>query len=83
MDQRRGVLLVTLPYEAAQRVDYLTSRYEITQEQAVCAAVAVLSSMVEQRDPRALQFMDMVKTHAHRSLDAHLVAPHRGVSVGD
>lgn len=77
-DQRRGVLLLTLPYEAAQRVDYLTGRFELTQEQAVCAAVAVLSSMVEQRDERALRFLGMVRDNAHRSLDAHLLTPHRG-----
>jgi hypothetical protein len=71
-DQRRGVLLVTLPYEAAQRVDYLTSAFGISQEQAVVAAIAVLSSMAEQRDERALRFLGMVREHSHRSLDAHL-----------
>jgi hypothetical protein len=72
MDQRRGILLVTLPYEAAQRVDFLTSRYELTSEEAVVAAIAVLSSMVEQRDERALRFLGMVRAEAHRSLDAQL-----------
>lgn len=77
-DQRRGVLLLTLPYEAAQRVDFLTSRFGISQEQAVVAAVAVLSSMVEQRDERALRFLQMVRDASHRSLDAHLLTQHRG-----
>lgn len=77
-DQRRGVLLLTLPFEAAQRVDYLTSAFGLTQEQAVCAALAVLSSMAEQRDPRALLFLGMVRDASNRSLDAHLLPQHRG-----
>ena len=79
-DQRRGVLFLTLPYEAAQRVDFLTRRFALTQEQAVVAAVAVLSSMVEQRDERALRFLGMVRDDAHRSLDAHLRKQHRGTA---
>lgn len=70
--------MLTLPSEAADRFDFLTNRYELTQEQVVVAAVAVLSSMVEQRDPRALKFMDLVRADAHRSLDAQLLAQHRG-----
>lgn len=69
MDKRRGVLLLTIPAESAERVDFLTGRYAISQEQAVCAAVAVLSSMVEARDDRALRFMRMVADDAHRRVD--------------
>lgn len=78
MDERRGVLLITVPYEARQRFDHLAERYALTQEQVAVAAVAVLSSMVEQRDPRALTFMQSVHDDAHRSLDAHLLTQHRG-----
>lgn len=78
MGGQRGILLLTIPAEAADRFDFLSRRYELTQEQVAVAAVAVLSSMVEQRDERALRFMQMVHDDAHRSLDAHLLKQHRG-----
>jgi hypothetical protein len=75
---QRGVVLLTIPPEAADRFDFLANRYALTQEQVVVAAVAVLSSMVEARDERALRFMQAVHDDAHRSLDAQLTTIHRG-----
>lgn len=77
-DTRRGVLLLTISSEAADRFDWLANRYGLTQEQVAVAAVAVLSSMVEARDARALRFLEMVRADAHRSLDAQLTSQHRG-----
>lgn len=78
MSNQRGVLLLTLPPEAADRYDWIAQRYELTQEQVAVAAVAVLSSMIESRDERALRFMQMIHDDAHRSMDAQLTTLHRG-----
>jgi len=78
MSGQRGVLLLTIPAEAADRFDWVAQRFGLTQEQVAVAAVAVLSSMVEQRDPRAVRFLESVRDDAHRSLDAQLLTHHRG-----
>lgn len=78
MGTQRGVVLLTIPPEAADRFDYVANRYELTQEQVVIAAVAMLSGMLENRDERATRFMESVRAHAHRSLDVALKPQYQG-----
>jgi hypothetical protein len=78
MGQHRGVVLLTIPPEAADRFDWVAQSYELSQEQVAVAAVAMLSSMIESRDQRALQYMQMVRDQSHRSLDAQLTTHYRG-----
>lgn len=77
-DTRRAVLLLTIPAEAADRFDWVAHRYELTQEQVAVAAVAMLSGMIESRDPRALKYMQMVHDQEHRTMDVSLLTQFRG-----
>lgn len=78
MGTQRGVILLTVSPEVADRFDWIGQRFELTNEQVVTAAVAMLSGMIESRDERALRFMQMVHDDAHRSLDVQLTKIHRG-----
>jgi excinuclease UvrABC nuclease subunit len=70
--------MLTVEPEVADRFDFIGQHFDLTQEQVVKAAVAMLSGMIESRDPRALRFLQSIRDESHRSLDVALTAQHRG-----
>lgn len=79
MGTQRGVLLLTIPAEAADRFDWVAHKYEIPQEQVAIAAIAMLSGMIADRDPRALTFMDMIRSSVHTSMEFSATQKFQGV----
>lgn len=82
MSAQRGVLLLTIPAEAADRFDWIGQQYELSQEQVAIAAIAMLTGMLAERNPRAMQFMQMVHDQEHRSMDVQLLTQYRGGKAG-
>jgi len=78
-DQRRAVVVLTVPYDVAQRLDYLAERWGVSQDAAIHSAVAIMTGMTETGDERLIRFMEGVKrAQAVRSMEFGTRPLHRG-----
>lgn len=77
MPGQRGLVMLSVPDEDAQRIDYLVRRFEIPPEAAIRACVSAMIGMLEGQDARALRFMSAVHDQVHREIETALVVPAR------